>query len=74
MERGEKGSSLPLADRYNLMKSSLLIFAPLKDGAQKLTLIEASAFVVALNAISILPHVSSKVLHFLAFLGRISLR
>ena len=56
------------------MKSSLLIFAPLKDGAQKLTLIEASAFVVALNAISILPHVSSKVLHFLAFLGRISLR
>ena len=45
MERGEKGSSLPLADRYNLMKSSLLIFAPLKDGAQKLTLIEARAFV-----------------------------
>ena len=29
------------------MKSSLLIFAPLKDGAQKLTLIEASAFVAA---------------------------
>jgi hypothetical protein len=45
MERGEKGSSLPLADQYNLMKSSLLIFAPLKDGAQKLTLIEARAFV-----------------------------
>ena len=45
MERGEKGSSLPLADWYNLMKSSLLIFAPLKDGAQKLALIEARAFV-----------------------------
>ena len=34
--KGRKSSSLPLADRYNLMKSSLLIFAPLKDGAQKL--------------------------------------
>jgi hypothetical protein len=43
--KGRKSSSLPLADRYNLMKSSLLIFAPLKDGAQKLTLIEARAFV-----------------------------
>ena len=34
--KGRKSSSKgPLADRYNLMKSSLLIFAPLKDGASK---------------------------------------
>ena len=52
MERGEVGSHAAstkerflVADRYNLMKSSLLIFAPLKDGAKKLTLIEARAFV-----------------------------